>query len=396
MKMKFLLSVLFFSVGLFSYCQDSIQTYPVNDLTPNVDLVLVDSIAPDTIDKLVVVFAGDIMGHDTQIEGAYVDSTESYDYEPTYRYVKDYIESADIAIGNLEVTLAGPPFKGYPQFSSPDELAIEAKHAGFDVMVTANNHVADRGSKGIERTLNILDSLKFAQAGSYKNDSDKMVRYPLILEKKGYKLAILNYTYGTNGIKVHAPYLVNYIDTAQIRIDIAKAQLAEPDYIIAITHWGKEYERLENLRQQKLTRFMFNLGVNAVIGSHPHVIQPIYLEYCSEEDTVKKCPVIYSMGNFVSNQRAQYKDGGVMAELHLSKEEGEVQFDSLCYMPYWVYREKVADEKYTFYVLPVAKYEADSSLVDFNDNDLWRFNRFKNDTRAHLKDAKESRFYVPE
>jgi poly-gamma-glutamate synthesis protein (capsule biosynthesis protein) len=135
------------------------------------------------------------------------------------------------------------------------------------------------------------------------------------------------------------------------------------------------------------------LGVDAIIGSHPHVVQPIKLYACSEIDSAARCPVVYSMGNFVSNQRAQYKDGGIMTELHLRKRNDSVIFDSLSYMPYWVYRKGITRDKYTFYVVPVAKYEKDTTILDFNDNDLYRFNRFKNDTRLHLKAAKESVFY---
>lgn len=392
--MKCFFTLLLCSIVASVTAQDSLL---VVDEVLSCDSIVADSVSPDAdTEKLVMVFAGDIMGHDAQILGAYVDSTKSYNYEPTYRYIKDYISAADIAVGNLEVTLAGPPYKGYPQFSSPDELAFEAKEAGFDIMVTANNHSADRGSKGIDRTITMLDSMNFAHAGTYRNDSTRSVHYPLIIEKKGVKIALLNYTYGTNGIVVKKPYIVNRIDTAQMRIDIEKAKLAEPDYIVSVVHWGLEYKRIENSKQQNLTKFMFDNGVDAVIGSHPHVIQPIRVDYCTSADTVKKCPVIYSMGNFVSNQRAQYKDGGVMAELHLSKTADGVAFDSICYMPYWVYREKVGAEKYTFYVLPVAKYENNPELLELNDNDLYRLNRFKNDTRTHLKDAKESGFYKKE
>jgi poly-gamma-glutamate synthesis protein (capsule biosynthesis protein) len=352
-----------------------------------------NSIKDDNSTAITLLFAGDIMGHDTQIEGAFIDSIKGYNYEPTFRYITDYFQSADLVVGNLEVTLAGPPYKGYPQFSSPDELAVAAKAAGIDVMVTANNHALDRGSKGMIRTMNMLDSFNFAHAGIYRSDEDRTLRYPLILEVKGARLALLNYTYGTNGLKVQPPLIVNRIDTAQIRKDVAKAKLAEPDYIICAIHWGKEYERTENIKQKKLARFMLNQGVDAIIGSHPHVVQPVKLLDCSPDDSTKNCPVVYSMGNFVSNQRAQYKDGGIIAELHLSKDSLGVAFDSISYLPYWVYREKRSDEKYTFYVVPVARYESNSEILDLNDNDLWKFNRFKNDTRTHLKDVRESVYY---
>lgn len=391
MKWISILSVLFLFIQE-PIAQDTVQIKLADTL---IVAELADtSMVSESVEQFVLVFAGDIMGHDTQIEGAYVDSSNSYNYEPTFRFLQDYISSADIAVGNLEVTMAGPPYKGYPQFSSPDELAIEAKKAGFDVLVTANNHAADRGSKGIERTISILDSLQFVHAGIYRNEEERVTRYPIVVEKNGFKIALLNYTYGTNGIVVKPPYIVNRIDTATISKDISKAKLADPDYIICTIHWGTEYQRTENAKQRNLARYLLDNGVDAIIGSHPHVVQPIRLEKCNFSDSINQCPVVYSMGNFVSNQRAQYKDGGIMAELHLSKQNGQVKFDSIAYLPYWVYREKVAEEKYTFYVVPVAKYENNPDILDFNDNDLYRFNRYKNDTRILLKEARESDFYM--
>jgi len=343
-------------------------------------------------DNLVIVFAGDIMGHDTQIKGAYVDSLGTYNYEPTFRYIKDYISSSDIAVANLEVTLAGKPFKGYPQFSSPDELAFAAKDAGFDIMLTANNHALDRGGEGLERTLIMLDSLNFARIGTYKDSADRNAICPLIVEKNNIRIAFLNYTYGTNGLVVQEPYLINRINKDQITRDIDKAKSADSDYIICTIHWGKEYERTENLAQNELAEYIIAQGAHAIIGSHPHVVQPVEYIMSVSSDTSLKCPVFYSLGNFVSNQRAQYKDGGIVAELHISMIDSVVNLDSIAYLPYWVYREDNS-EKSTFYVVPVAKYEADSTLIDFSEDDLWKFNRFQSDTRSHLN-IKESNFYI--
>ncbi len=342
---------------------------------------------------LSLVFAGDIMGHDPQIAGAFNESDSSYNYEPTFRYIADYISTADIAIANLEVTLAGAPYTGYPQFSSPDALAAAAHDAGFDVMVTANNHALDRGAKGLVRTLKVLDSIGFQHTGTFLNPADREERYPLMLNKNEFRISLLNYTYGTNGIVVKPPYSVNRIDTAQIRKDIEKSISDSAEYIICLMHWGLEYERIENAEQKKLAQFIFNCGANAIIGSHPHVVQPIRMEKFAEIDSLTDYPVVYSMGNFVSNQRAQYKDGGIMAEMHLSRKNGRVTLDSLLYLPYWVYREEIRPEKFTFYVLPVSFYERNPETIHLTENDLYRFNRFKIDTREHLIEARESQFY---
>jgi 2',3'-cyclic-nucleotide 2'-phosphodiesterase (5'-nucleotidase family) len=350
----------------------------------------VDSVSPGN--HLRIVFAGDIMGHDEQISGAYVDSTKSYDYEPTFRYIKDYISEADIAVGNLEVTLAGKPFKGYPQFSSPDELALAARDAGFDILITANNHALDRGEKGVARTINMLDSFNIIHTGTFLDQTQRDSVYPLIIEENDIKLAILNYTYGTNGLTVDPPYIVNRIDTAQIRADLDKAKSLTPDFIIVTVHWGIEYERTENASQKKLADFIFINGANVIIGSHPHVVQPFkYLDVILKDSLIKR-PVFYSMGNFVSNQRAQYKDGGVMAELNISKNHTKTVIDSLAYLPYWVYREDI-QSKSTFFVVPVSKFETGTTDILFNDDNLFRFNRFARETRELMGGTPESGFY---
>lgn len=261
---------------------------------------------PDTA-RLKLVFAGDIMGHDEQINGAWNAGVSSYDYEPTFRFVKPYIEQADIAIANLEVTLAGPPYTGYPQFSSPDALAIAARDAGFDVFIQANNHALDRGRKGFNRTLRILDSLGIIHTGTFPDSAGCALNYPLILEKNKIRIALLNYTYGTNGIVIPKPSIINRIDTSQIRIDLEKAALANPDFTMVTIHWGEEYQRFENPAQQKLASFILSKGADAIIGSHPHVVQPV--KWYSPQDSTRDHVVVYSQGNFVSNQRAQYKDG---------------------------------------------------------------------------------------
>lgn len=388
---------------IFTLFLFGLLSYPAKSQADSVDFKLMrdtndtDPIyeTVDTIikDKLSLVFAGDIMGHDTQIIGAWDDSIKTYNYEPTFRYIADYISAADIAVGNLEVTLAGKPFKGYPQFSSPDELAEEAKRVGFDVMVLANNHCLDRGKKGMIRTHKILDSLGFLYTGTFLHDSLRSKYYPLIVEKNNIRLAILNYTYGTNGLKVDTPFVVNRLDTALIHSDLDKAKLANPDFIVVLTHWGVEYERDENAKQRKMADFIFQHGADAIIGSHPHVIQPV--KYHLIKDSLKKYPVFYSMGNFVSNQRAQYKDGGIMAELHLSKSDSVITIDSLAWLPYWVYRED-KNNRSTFYVLPVSRYENDTTIVKFTTSDNYRFNRFVKDTRKHLSDSPipESSFYL--
>jgi poly-gamma-glutamate synthesis protein (capsule biosynthesis protein) len=249
--------------------------------------------------------------------------------------VKDYISSADIAIGNLEVTLAGAPYTGYPQFSSHQSLSYALQDAGFDVLLTANNHTLDRGKLGMERTLDVLDSIGMPHTGTFRDSAEWKANYPLIVEKNNFRFALLNYTYGTNGIAVVKPNVVNYIDTVRIAADITKAQQLEPDYIITCIHWGEEYINKENVAQRKIAAFLARRGCNLIVGGHPHVVQPLAMLPVSNMDSV---PVAYSLGNFISNQRNRYRDGGITLDLTLIKTDSIVTLHSIGYEPFWVYR----------------------------------------------------------
>lgn len=304
-------------------------------------------------DTLSLLFMGDIMGHDTQINSAR-QADGSYDYTEVFEGLKPIIASTDVTIANLEVTLAGPPFKGYPQFSSPDALAVAAKEAGIDIFGTANNHSIDRGKKGLLRTLDVLDTLGIRHTGTFRSEAEKDSLSPFIIEQNGIKLAMLNYTYGTNGIPVPAPTAVNMINYDKIKKDIDKAKAANPDKIIMYIHWGKEYIHHPNKYQKDVAQFCFNNGVDYIIGSHPHVVQPSYWTKDSVNNSEQF--ICYSMGNLVSNQRTHPRDGGQMIRLVLVKENGTVKINEAGYLLTWVYPPRTKDEKH-FYILPCSEYE---------------------------------------
>lgn len=341
----------------------------------------ISSVCAQDTTRISLLFLGDVMQHDSQIKSAYDLSAKKYDYTPCFQFVKPYIESVDLAIGNLEVTLAGPPYKGYPQFSAPDELALALKDMGMDVLVTANNHCLDRGKKGLERTIMMLDSLDIIHTGTFRDTVERMNDYPMIFEKKGFKFALLNYTYGTNGIPVTKPNVVNGIDTAVIRKDILKAKQAAPDAMIVFFHWGQEYQSLANKWQKDVTQLCFRLGVKLVIGAHPHVLQP--MEWRKETDQL----VVYSLGNFVSGQRDRYKNGGAMLKVDLMKTVKDsvstTAIDSAGYILEWVYR--TTDTKKTYYVLPVPSFEQDTTNFIKDEASKLAFKTFMDDSRKLFK-----------
>ena len=198
---------------------------------------------------------GDIMGHNEQISSAENRETHTFNYDSVFQYIKPVISEADIAIANFEVTLAGPPYTGYPQFSSPAALAAACKNAGIDYLVTANNHAADRGKKGIIGTINRLDSIGIPHTGTFLNTACRDSLYPLMIQKNGISFALLNYTYGTNGIVVPEPVIVDSLDKQVITNDINKAKEKKADFIILFLHWGTEYDTVPSKSQTELAGY---------------------------------------------------------------------------------------------------------------------------------------------
>ena len=358
----------------------AITTKMLNSLYKFIYLLLLCFLWSSSINsqEISFLFMGDIMGHGPQIKSAWQENKKQYEYSEVFNPLEDIISSVDFAIGNLEVTLAGKPFKGYPQFSSPDELAVACKNSGMDVLVTANNHSCDRKNKGIVRTLDVLDSLKILHTGTFKDVNKREKNNLLVLSKEGIKVGLLNYTYGTNGLPFSAPVYVNLVDSVLIKKDVINAKNKDLDKLIVFVHWGYEYKDFPNSYQKKYNRFFQDLGVDVVIGSHPHVIQPMV--YSKENN--HEFLTVFSLGNFVSNQRAERKDGGAMFRLSFQKTDNNIQISRKEYIPVWVhkYMEK---EKYHFQILPCARPIYNEKYFS-NKEDFQKMKTFLDNTRAHL------------
>jgi len=305
---------------------------------------------PPQPESLSLCFTGDIMGHDRQIEAALNLQTGEYDYTPALSPMVYLLQSADYTIGNLEVTLAGAPYRGYPCFSSPDALVNACQVAGFDVLLTANNHQWDRGSKGHSRTLSVLDAMGFHRTGSFLNEEDRRRNGMVRLSKNGIQVGLLNYTYGVNGSAVRKPHMINHIDTLQIARDIQEFGDDELDKLVVVLHWGKEYHHQPSLTQKRVARFLFSKGVDVVIGHHPHVLQP--MEYHAPTDSTDERILVYSLGNFVSNMRNRSCDGGAIFTLEFIKENGSVSIGRSGYDLHWTHCYQ-KDGRPVFEVLPV-------------------------------------------
>lgn len=249
-------------------------------------------------DTVSICFMGDVMMHAGQIQNARR-RDGSYDFSTYFKHIESLIQEADIAVANMEFTLAGEPYTGYPCFSAPDGFADYLADCGFDVFLAANNHILDKGSDGAARTVDIYRKLEKEKGilftGIAEDEQARQESYPLFIRRKGITLALLNFTYGTNlGATAHWPK-TNYLGrTSEVQQAMDRARAA--DIVIALPHWGPEYQTAHSASQEEKARWLADLGADLIIGAHPHVVQ--------DTASIHGVPVIYSMGNAVSNMSA--------------------------------------------------------------------------------------------
>ena len=322
-------------------------------------------VQPNIVSTLAV--CGDAMSHMPQTRDAYDSQAGAYDYKPMIRFAKPWIEQADYAVVNLETTFAGgPDYSGFPAFNTPDALGDALKDAGFDLVSTANNHCLDRGYDGMVRTLDVLDNLGLAHVGTYRSAEERAAQNGVhVADVGGIKVAFLSYTYGTNGIPVskshpdtvnilHTDYMsdAQVLDTARIADDLAAAEALSPDLIAVIVHWGVEYQTTQNEHQEEIADFLFDHGADVILGSHPHVLQPMETRTLTDRDgTTHTGFVCWSLGNFISSQNDEYTDTTVVLNLELTKNPntGATDVTKVGYVPlYMLDREQEVDgERFT-------------------------------------------------
>ena len=246
-----------------------------------------------------IIMVGDILLHDG-IEKCALQEDGTYDYSEVFRHTKDVIEAADLAIVNQEVIIGGKELRvsGYPSFNAPFEIADELAETGFDVICHATNHALDRGKRGIENCLKYwrenhpdVDTVGIYTSRDERDDI-------CIYEKNGIKIAVLNYTYGTNGIPLPQgmPYAVDVLDEKRVIADLADAEKAA-DLTIVCPHWGTEYDHGISGMQRKWTKVFAENGADLIIGTHPHVIEPVEVYETADG---REVPVFYSLGNFIN------------------------------------------------------------------------------------------------
>ena len=276
-----------------------------------------------------LLFAGDAMQHQAQIDAARR-SDGSYNYDDCFKALTPYISAADYAVVNLETPLGGAPYSGYPQFCAPDSYLKALTDAGFDLMLAANNHTLDRRDKGVVRTIEQFEKAGVPFVGIYRNKAHRQSLLPVIKDVNVFKIAVLNYTYGTNGLTVKGDVVVDYIDRKQMERDIKVAREAGAEIVAVCVHWGVEYQLLPHPTQTSLADFLPDQGVDLIIGGHPHVIQPMEIRHSDKHD--KDVFLDYSLGNFISAMRTADTRGGAVARVRLVRDgAGKARVESADY-----------------------------------------------------------------
>ena len=342
--------------------------------------VVEEAVWVDTGRHVSIVFAGDVMLHMSQITAAKRDST--YDFTETFRYIKPFFDSADLVIVNLETTVsADGHYSGYPIFSSPREIAAALKGSGVDVVMLANNHICDKGARGIAATVEAVTDAGLEYTGAFADSAQYHARNPLMLEIKGVRLAILNYTYGTNGLPVPKGMAVNLIDTAAIAADLRKIDRNATDHIVVYLHWGVEYAVRPEKEQRELAAWCREQGADIIIGNHPHVLQPMQA-FFGDSGGLRGLTV-YSLGNLVSNQQWRYADGGMAVRLDITRYDSLPTVMEAGYMLAWVHRHHVGNRNY-YHILP--SFVADTMLKE-GGNSHAAYDLFISDSRKLMADS---------
>lgn len=315
---------------------------------------------------------GDIMSHSGNFKNAYNSSSKDYDFSNTFKNITKYIQNADIAVGNLETTFAGKSkgYSGYPTFNTPEALGKNLKNLGIDVLSTANNHCMDKGYSGLESTLNFLDEFGISHTGTSRSKDEQNTI--LVKDVNGIKIAFLSFTYGTNGITIPSDkkYAVNLIDKDLIKEQIKLAKEQNVDLICVSMHWGIEYKLKQNKTQEDLADFLFENGADIILGSHPHVLEPMEKRTITLNDgSTKDGFVIYSLGNFMSGQIYANTKSTVILDIQLTKNaDHKITIDSINYIPLYLYDKGENSKSRTRYTLmdinqSIADYESGKSTA---------------------------------
>lgn len=378
---KLAYSTLILSSSIFLYgCSNQNNVSNIEDT--NVEEIV------ENKDKVTISAVGDVMVHNSQLI-AQKKEDGSYDFHNNFRLIKQYIENTDLSIANLETTInKNKKISSYPSFNSPEEVLDALKDTGFDVISTINNHTLDSGQSGIPNTINEIKERELDYVGTRLSEDED--RY-IIKELNNIKIGISSFSYADetrtnsylNGIPSGASrYLLNTMDKASVtnsfntikkELDSMKENGCE--FIILNLHWGEEYYQEPSNYQKELAKLLINEGVDVILGSHPHVVQPI--ETITSDDGLHSGVVFYSLGNIISNQQEEemgfpQAENGLLPIFEIEKIDGNVKLTNVQYIPTWVSRKTIeAPNNFEYTIVPLNEdLEKLSSNEGFSLSDL--------------------------
>lgn len=338
--------------------------------------------------KVEISAVGDIILHDEQIWSAYNEENKAYDFMDNFKYIKSFIEESDIAYGTIEGTYSGEEkgYSGYPSYNGPDSMITTLRETGFDVINVATDHSLDKGEAGAIRTGEKIDEL-MSSVGNKKY---------IIKKVKGIKIAFTSYTYESkegelNGNKITENSTLNTFNYNKLNEELEemKSLIEEmknegADFIIFGMHWGVEYNSEPSKYQIQIAEALNEYGVNLILGSNPHVIQPIREV---EREDGHKTLVAYSLGNFISNQREETMGDrrtadGIILNLTLDKTRKGVEIEEWGYTPTWVYKIPKENKKSDYYILPIEETLNSEKGKELDKNVINELNKSLESTRS--------------
>ena len=358
-----------------------------------------EAIENEEIKYIDIVSLGNLIIHQSQINGA--KNENGYDFSPSFQYIKEMVSEADISLGILEGALAGGEPTGYPIFNSPDEVIDSLRDTGIDVVNYANNHIYDYDDEGLQRTIEITKEKGLDVLGVKSTEEEKSY---LVKEVDGVKIGFASYVFETaavngyktinsNPVSINSENLINtfnYNDLEsfynKIASEISAMKAEGVKFIIASMHWGEEYNTYIEATQNEIAKKLNELGVDIILGGHPHVIQP-YEIICNESG--HSTFVIYSQGNSLSNQSEQEigvaeSEDGIMIKFTLEKKDGNVSLKEYKIIPTWVYKEEKGDGTYYHKIIPVEEALANPEEYGINSDVYARLENSLNRTKSIL------------
>lgn len=374
---QLLITLTFLSVSLFVFLlinnpnRTEQSTAVPSTQEANTGITFLNSNASPS-ETLLITAVGDIMVHESQWLSQQT-AESSYDFSNNFNLISPFIQSSDLAFANFESTInLGKPLSSFPVFNSPPEVIKNIKDAGFTHLSTANNHSMDTGYSGIKGTLEVIEENGLTALGTYETGEKETYR---IENVKGFRLGVASYTTGyfsgesvtinnirSNGLEKNINFISltdPYLAFERIKKDLDQMKEASVDAIILLIHWGTEYENTPNMHQRTLARLLVEDGVDLIIGSHPHMLQEMETIVSSSGD--HEGLVLYSLGNFLSNQRKEIlgmtgtEEGAIARILMTKTESGQVRIKESTILPTWVYRKDLVPEEkiFTYEIIPL-------------------------------------------